>query len=70
MIVLKCALPYSIVYVAAYMLVMIQVPIEKVMGIASEVKLLLLSLTTAKHPIALVVYNFLILCSNSDSQNT
>ena len=36
MIVLKCALPYSIVYVAAYMLVMIQVPIEKVMGIGGQ----------------------------------
>ena len=36
MIVLKCALPYSIVYVAADMLVMIQVPIEKVMCIGGQ----------------------------------
>ena len=52
----------------ADMLDIIQDLIEKLW--ASEAKPVLLSLTTANHSIALVMYNLLILCSNSISQNT
>ena len=53
----------------ADMLVIIQVLIEKVICIGGQ-KLVLLLFTTAKHSIALVMFNFLILCSNSVSKNT
>ena len=49
----------------ADMLVIIQVLIEKVMGIGGQALV-----TFIKHSIALVMYNFLILCLNSDFQNT